>query len=98
MLKKKLMEILACPICKHYPLDLNVFDEKDEIVEGLITCQQCGRWYPIIDEIQSADFRIETNSTFTRTFGGPATQSYTFFFIFPPGGQSTLNFKLQKIS
>ena len=45
------MEILACPICKHYPLDLNVFEEKEEIIEGLITCQQCGRWYPIIDEI-----------------------------------------------
>ncbi len=54
--------------------------------------------YPIINEIQSADFRIETNSTFTRTFGGPTMESYTFFFIFPPGGQSTLNFKLEKLA
>lgn len=50
-MKKKLMDILACPICKHYPLDLHVFDEKEEIIEGLIACQSCGRWYPIIDEI-----------------------------------------------
>ena len=45
------MDILACPICKHYPLDLYVFDEKEEIIEGLIVCQACGRWYPIIEEI-----------------------------------------------
>jgi uncharacterized protein len=50
-LKKKLMDILACPICKHYPLDLHIFKENEEISEGLITCQSCNRWYPIIDEI-----------------------------------------------
>jgi len=50
-LKRRLMDILACPICKHYPLELHVFDEKEEIVEGLITCSSCKRWYPIIDEI-----------------------------------------------
>jgi uncharacterized protein YbaR (Trm112 family) len=45
------MEILACPICKHYPLQLYIFEEKKEIVEGLIVCGSCKRWYPIIDEI-----------------------------------------------
>lgn len=45
------MNFLACPICKHYPLDLFIFTEKDEIIEGLITCEECKRWYPIIDEI-----------------------------------------------
>ena len=45
------MDILACPICKHYPLDLQVFEEKEDIVEGLIICTSCKRWYPIIDEI-----------------------------------------------
>jgi len=50
-LKKTLMEILACPICKHYPLQLYIFEEKKEIVEGLIVCGSCKRWYPIIDEI-----------------------------------------------
>jgi len=49
--KKKLMEILACPIDKQYPLDLLIFEEKEEIVEGLITCPKCLRWYPIRDEI-----------------------------------------------
>ncbi len=50
-MKRRLMEILACPIDKHYPLDLLVFEEKDEITEGLLTCSECGRWYPIMDEI-----------------------------------------------
>jgi uncharacterized protein YbaR (Trm112 family) len=50
-IKKKLMEILACPIDKYYPLDLMVFEEKDEVVEGLIVCPKCSRWYPIRDEI-----------------------------------------------
>jgi len=50
-MKKKLMEILACPIDKHHPLDLLVFEEKEEIMEGLIICPKCLRWYPIRDEI-----------------------------------------------
>jgi len=50
-LKRKLMDILACPIDKFYPLDLLVFEEKEEITDGLITCSKCGRYYPIIDEI-----------------------------------------------
>lgn len=45
------MEILACPIDKYYPLELHVFEEKEEIVEGLIVCPKCFRWYPIRDEI-----------------------------------------------
>ena len=45
------MDILACPIDKHYPLDLHVFEEKEEIVEGLLVCSKCDRWYPISDEI-----------------------------------------------
>jgi uncharacterized protein YbaR (Trm112 family) len=50
-LKKRLMDILACPIDKAYPLELHVFEEKDEIVSGILVCSKCNRWYPIIDEI-----------------------------------------------
>ena len=45
------MDLLACPIDKHYPLELYVFEEREEIVEGLIVCPKCLRWYPIRDEI-----------------------------------------------
>lgn len=50
-MKRKLMDILACPIDKYYPLKLYVFKEKEEIEEGLIVCPKCNRVYPIIDEI-----------------------------------------------
>ncbi|MBS7614758.1 Trm112 family protein [Candidatus Bathyarchaeota archaeon] len=50
-MKKKLMDILACPIDKFYPLELYVFEEKEEIVEGMIVCPKCSRWYPIREEI-----------------------------------------------
>ncbi len=50
-IKRKLMDILACPMDKYYPLELHVFEEKDEIVEGVIICPKCLRWYPIRDEI-----------------------------------------------
>ena len=50
-LKRRLLDILACPIDKHYPLELHVFEEKEEIAEGLLFCTECNRWYPISDEI-----------------------------------------------
>ncbi len=50
-MKRRLLDILACPIDKYYPLELLVFEEKEEIVEGLLLCSKCNRWYPISDEI-----------------------------------------------
>jgi len=50
-LKKWLMEILKCPVCKHAPLELYVFVEREEIEEGIIFCSKCRRWYPIIGGI-----------------------------------------------
>ncbi|MGQ9760098.1 MAG: Trm112 family protein [Candidatus Methanomethylicaceae archaeon] len=50
-MKRRLLDILACPICKHYPLELTVFEEKEEIEEGLLVCKNCNRWYPIIESI-----------------------------------------------
>ncbi|HJT82855.1 MAG TPA: Trm112 family protein [Nitrososphaeraceae archaeon] len=92
-MKKNLLDILACPMDKHYPLDLveldikefdgdnindNSFSNNDEknknnnniqtngeksfkkslgkdniiiIIEGILYCKKCSRFYPIIDEI-----------------------------------------------
>ena len=52
-MKKKLMDFLACAMCKSHPLELYVFKEKEEIVEGLLICPNpdCNMWYPIIEEI-----------------------------------------------
>uniref|UniRef100_A0A7C3IY49 Trm112 family protein n=1 Tax=Candidatus Methanomethylicus mesodigestus TaxID=1867258 RepID=A0A7C3IY49_9CREN len=50
-MKRRLLDILACPMCKHHPIDLLVFEEGQEIEAGMLTCGSCGRWYPIIDGI-----------------------------------------------
>jgi uncharacterized protein YbaR (Trm112 family) len=51
-MQRKLLDILACPIDKHYPLGMLEFGVKgDIVVDGVLTCSECGRYYPIIDEI-----------------------------------------------
>jgi uncharacterized protein YbaR (Trm112 family) len=51
-MQRRLLDILACPIDKHYPLELLEFSVRDQIiVEGVLFCEKCSRYYPIIDEI-----------------------------------------------
>jgi uncharacterized protein len=52
-MQRKLLDILACPIDKHYPLEMLEFSVRGEdvIVDGVLMCSKCGRYYPIIDEI-----------------------------------------------
>jgi uncharacterized protein YbaR (Trm112 family) len=45
------MDILACPMCKSWPLELHIFKETDEVDEGIIICNKCNRFYPIIEQI-----------------------------------------------
>ena len=50
-MKKELMKILACPVCKG-DLKLNVDKEEDnEIVTGSLHCTKCQHSYPIVDTI-----------------------------------------------
>ena len=47
-----MMDILACPIDKHHPLELYEIKEKNNVVsEGALFCSKCSRFYPIIEEI-----------------------------------------------
>ena len=85
-MKYRLMDLLACPICKTFPLRLFVFSVRNikpttsirkcelycayhgdfiknlsetecatcygkEISDGLLECANCGRWYPIEEDI-----------------------------------------------
>ncbi len=46
-MKKKLMDILACPVCKG-ELKLTVKEEKaDDIITGSLYCAKCKVTYPI---------------------------------------------------
>lgn len=50
-MRKDLMEILACPLCKG-PLELTAEEESgDEVVRGYLTCPRCSERYPIEDRI-----------------------------------------------
>ncbi len=50
-MKRELMEILACPLCKE-KLELSVAEEDEkEIVSGSLYCQRCDERYPIVDTI-----------------------------------------------
>ena len=53
-----MLDILACPIDKFYPLELIEIDTAEDktinenvIKEGVLFCSQCSRFYPIIEEI-----------------------------------------------
>ena len=53
-----MLDILACPIDKNYPLELIEIDTTEDkiinekvIKEGVLFCTQCSRFYPIIEEI-----------------------------------------------
>jgi uncharacterized protein YbaR (Trm112 family) len=51
-MNKTMMDILACPIDKNYPLELHEIKGKDGVIfEGALFCTKCSRFYPIIEEI-----------------------------------------------
>jgi len=50
-MKRELMDILACPVCKG-KLELDVEEENEkEIVTGSLHCPRCGVNYPILETI-----------------------------------------------
>jgi uncharacterized protein YbaR (Trm112 family) len=50
-MKRELMEILACPVCKG-ELQLKVeTEEGDEVIKGSLLCSRCNEVYPIDDAI-----------------------------------------------
>ena len=50
-MRKDLMDILACPMCKN-ELELTVEEEEgDEVLSGSLYCKQCDERYPIDDGI-----------------------------------------------
>ena len=50
-MKKELVEILACPVCKG-SLELKVEEEDEkEVITGSLYCANCSERYPIRDAI-----------------------------------------------
>lgn len=50
-MKKEIMDILACPVCKG-ELELQVeTEEGDDVIKGTLKCAPCNESYPIDDSI-----------------------------------------------
>ena len=50
-MRKELMDILACPLCKER-LDLKVNEEQgEEVITGSLSCKKCKETYPIENSI-----------------------------------------------
>jgi uncharacterized protein YbaR (Trm112 family) len=50
-MRKDIVEILACPMDKS-PLELSIDEANgEEVIQGTLTCTQCGERYPIEDRI-----------------------------------------------
>lgn len=51
-MNRKLLDILACPIDKNHPLELfEIKTNENFILEGVLFCPKCSRFFPIIEEI-----------------------------------------------
>jgi uncharacterized protein len=60
-MKKSLMDILCCPVCKG-DLDLGILkEEESRVIEGTLTCARCRVTYPISDGIPDLLPRTECN-------------------------------------
>jgi len=47
--------------------------------------------YPILSNIHSANYELKGPTSYNATYGGSTQQSYTIFFVMPPGGQATFH-------
>jgi len=53
--------------------------------------------YPILSDIYSSDQQIRIGTPFIETYGASTQESYTVFFVVPPGGQlATFHVTLKK--
>jgi uncharacterized protein YbaR (Trm112 family) len=61
-MKRLLMEVLACPVCKG-KLELNVEAEGGgEIFAGTLHCERCDIYYPITDTIPDLNVKGHAKS------------------------------------
>ena len=50
-MRRDLMDILACPVCKSGMALVVESEENDEVITGSLHCSECPQAYPIIDAI-----------------------------------------------
>jgi uncharacterized protein len=60
-MRETMLDLLACPIDKHYPLELYEINTREDdysgqektkvIIDGVLFCSKCFRFYPVVEEI-----------------------------------------------
>jgi uncharacterized protein YbaR (Trm112 family) len=50
-MKRKLMDILTCPVCKGRLMLVAVKETADEVITGSLYCPMCNVKYSIVDSI-----------------------------------------------
>ena len=51
-MRRDLLDILRCPLCKSVELELETRAENEsEVSEGVVACSDCGRQWPVSDGI-----------------------------------------------
>ena len=50
-MRRDLMDVLACPVCKSSLVLTVSKEEEDEIIQGSLRCDSCDQTYPIEDTI-----------------------------------------------
>jgi uncharacterized protein YbaR (Trm112 family) len=79
-MKKSLLEILVCPSCLPVEIELGaeiVREQAGDIVEGVLSCSQCGGVYPIEDGIALLDLPAHIKDTPVSKYEtGPVLSSY----------------------
>ena len=52
MMIRKSLQVLACPVDKYHPLELIEFTSSGDVIyDGVLLCGQCGRYYPVVDQV-----------------------------------------------
>jgi uncharacterized protein len=73
--RRDLMDILACPVCKGALTLIATGEQAAEVVSGMLNCATCGESYPITDGIPNLlppDLRRAMEADAHPTGGAPA--------------------------
>ena len=54
--------------------------------------------YSILDGVESLEYELGLDNSYSQVFSGSESESCTLFFIFPPGGPSSFHITLSKIA
>ena len=72
-MRRDLLDILACPVCKSPLTLIATREEAGEVVDGTLTCAACGEAYPIVEGIPNLlppDLRRAMEQEAARPSGG----------------------------